>query len=337
MTARLLLAILSFLFLLSADSFSGYATVFLYHRFDDPRYPSTSVSLEDFEKQMEYLKNHHYKVVTVLELIHMMKKGYIPPKTAVITIDDGYKSTMKAFKILKKFKFPFTVFLYTKAVGSYRDFLTKSDIETLKKSGLVTFGNHSYSHFRLSKLKGFKEDQFEDFLKEDLKKSEERFRKLVGYTPKIYAYPYGEYSRLFVKILRKRGYIAAFSQDPGSVGVHSFRYFIPRRAIVGSWSSLSHFKKVLSISPLPVREFSPDIGFCSRRVKIKAKIEDGSYKRCKIYITEIGWLNAFRKQGFVFLKKEISLKSTEGERIGLFCEDKTGTPSEFFWFIIPDW
>ncbi len=110
-----------------------YATVFIYHRFGDNRYPTTSVSMEDFKKQMEFLKKNNYNVVSPDELWQMVKSGRkIPPKTVVITIDDGYRTTMRAFKVLKEYNFPFTVFLYMEAIGRYPDFLTIEEIKKLK-------------------------------------------------------------------------------------------------------------------------------------------------------------------------------------------------------------
>ncbi len=42
----------------------------------------------------------------------------IPPKSAVITIDDGYVSGYAvAWPILKEFGYPFTMFIYTNYVG----------------------------------------------------------------------------------------------------------------------------------------------------------------------------------------------------------------------------
>ena len=130
-----------------------YGVILLYHRFGDIRYPSTSIDLKTFEKQMRYLREHNYNVVSLKKFFQYWKKKNFPPRTVAITVDDGYKSTMEGFKILKKYNFPFTVFLYMKAVDRYPDFLTKKQIQVLKKSGLVSFENHSFSHPHFGKLK----------------------------------------------------------------------------------------------------------------------------------------------------------------------------------------
>ena len=126
--------------LISGEVFGGHATILLYHRFGDDRYPTTSVSMEDFERQMLYLKENGYRVVRLKEIVRLVKEGRdIPEKTVAITIDDGYRSTMKAYEVLKRFGFPFTVFLYMEAVGRYPDFLTLEQIREMEGSGLVDF------------------------------------------------------------------------------------------------------------------------------------------------------------------------------------------------------
>jgi len=78
----------------AAQASSNYATVFIYHRFGDSRYPSTSVSMEDFEKQVRYLKKHGYRFLKVKELYQIVSSGReIPEKSVLITVDDGYRSS----------------------------------------------------------------------------------------------------------------------------------------------------------------------------------------------------------------------------------------------------
>ena len=43
----------------------GYATVLLYHRFDEPRHPSKNVSQEMFRQQLEYLRQENYRVLSM--------------------------------------------------------------------------------------------------------------------------------------------------------------------------------------------------------------------------------------------------------------------------------
>jgi len=148
-------ALICALLILITSGRAQYGTILLYHRFGDDRYPTTSVSLEDFERQMSYLKEEGYRVVPLSRLVDMIRKGKIPPKTVAITIDDGYGTTMKAFAVLRKFGYPFTVFLYMEAVGRYPDFLSVEDLKELMAYGALPFGYYNRQVIDVLKSRGY--------------------------------------------------------------------------------------------------------------------------------------------------------------------------------------
>jgi peptidoglycan/xylan/chitin deacetylase (PgdA/CDA1 family) len=310
----------------------GHATILLYHRFGDQRYPSTSVSMEDFYRQMKFLKENGYRVIPLSRLVEMLeRKEPIPPKTVVITIDDAYRSTMRAFEVLREFGFPFTLFLYMEAVGRYPDFLSLEDLKRLRDYGKVEFENHSYSHRNF----GFDVD-IESFL-EDLEKSEERFLKLFGKKPRFYAFPYGFYNLALIEILRQRGYRAVFTQDPGNVDLHSDLFRLNRQAIVGSWSKMDHFLKKLNRENLPLEELIPGPGFLERNPpeRVGARLKFPSrYGECSLYVSEIGWLRARREGATVYTVLSGPLKRN-WNRIGVRCRNTdTGMWAETFWMVM---
>ncbi len=318
--------------LISTELFAGYATILLYHRFGDDRHPTTSVSLEDFEAQMRYLKEEGYNVIPLSELVSYLKKGRdIPEKTVVITIDDGYRSTMEAFRILRRFGYPFTVFLYMEAVGRYPDFLTYRDIEELKRYGKVEFENHSYSHRAFGLMKDL------DAFVKDLERSERRFERLFGRRPRFYALPFGYYNRQILKALKDRGYEAIFTQDPGNVGAYTDLYRIPRQAIVGSWSRMENFKKKLRREPLPLKGIIPGYGFLRENPpkEIGAQLLfPERYDRCRIYITELGW-KAVPRKGDLVVRRNLPKLRRRWNRVGVKCWNvKKGVWAESFWMVI---
>ena len=80
------------------------AIVLMYHRFEDQRFPSTSISSKNFQNQIKYLKENKFNILPISDLILFFNENYdIPEKSVFITIDDGYKSFYEhAFPILKK-------------------------------------------------------------------------------------------------------------------------------------------------------------------------------------------------------------------------------------------
>ncbi len=336
-TAGLILTL--FILPFSDKAFANYATLLIYHKFDEYRTPSTSIPVEDFERQMRYLKENNYNVISLDKLLwHIENKKPFPEKTVVITIDDGYKSTMKAFQVLKKYNFPFTVFLYMEGVGRYPDYLTKEQLDQLKKYPKVTFGNHSYAHLRFGRLlKKMSKKEFKKFVIEDTEKAEKRFKKLIGYKPVYYAFPYGEYNKIYIEILKKRGYKALFTQDPANVSENISPYLIHRQPIVGNWGDLKHFIRALNTEALDVEYHYPDIGFIDQNPLpyIKAKLKHPEkYKNCEIYVSELGWSWAKEKDGFLVWEDLPELKRDKN-RIGVKCTNKeTGKKAAYFWLIL---
>ncbi len=93
--------------------------VYGYHRFvNQVRRPDTEITPQMFEQQMQELKNRGISVIGMQDFL-AWKRGEknIPPRSAVITFDDGWKSQYEvAWSIMKKFGYPFTLFIYTEGV-----------------------------------------------------------------------------------------------------------------------------------------------------------------------------------------------------------------------------
>src|SRR3989440_3110931 len=93
--------------------------IFCYHRLvDKVRYPGTEITPAAFEAQMKELKDKGVTVISMQDLL-AWKRGEknIPPRCAVITFDDGWKSQYEvAWPILKKFGYPVMMFIYTEGV-----------------------------------------------------------------------------------------------------------------------------------------------------------------------------------------------------------------------------
>src|SRR5881392_176607 len=94
--------------------------IYCYHRLvDKVRYPGTEITPAVFEAQMKELKDRGITVIGLQDLL-AWKRGEknIPPRCAVITFDDGWKSQYEvAWPILKKLGYTFTMFIYTEGVA----------------------------------------------------------------------------------------------------------------------------------------------------------------------------------------------------------------------------
>lgn len=115
--------------------------ILCYHSIDNSgSLISTAPSL--FTKQIEYLKKHHYRVVSLSELLRVLHaREFVSPKTVVMTFDDGYKNNYTyAFPLLKSCGFSATIFLATEYVGQKAGWM-KRDLEAMfRKNSRLSSG-----------------------------------------------------------------------------------------------------------------------------------------------------------------------------------------------------
>jgi peptidoglycan/xylan/chitin deacetylase (PgdA/CDA1 family) len=240
---------------------AGNATILIYHRFGDSRYPTTNVSTEAFSEQMDFLRDNGYTVIPLSSLITLLKnKSRIPAKTVVVSIDDAYASVYEnAWPILKKHGYPFTVFVYTKGVDqNYGDYMNWTQLRELKEQG-VDLQDHSFGHKHLAfRRENMDEIGYRSWISGDLVKSMALFSRELGDTPRFFAIPYGEYNQIVVEEAKALGYEAVLTQDPGAVGSFSDLYYLPRQPILGDeWASMPHFEKILKLADFPVSDLTP--------------------------------------------------------------------------------
>jgi hypothetical protein len=126
--------------------------IFGYHRFvNKVRRPDTEITPEVFETQMKELKDRQISVIGMQDFL-AWKRGTknIPPHSAIITIDDGYKSGYEvAWPILKKYGYPVTMFVYTEGIkpGRYSggESMSWEQLAEMRDAG-VDIQAHSVTH-----------------------------------------------------------------------------------------------------------------------------------------------------------------------------------------------
>ena len=239
----------------SADEHSELsgAVIFAYHRFGENDVPSTNIRLEQFEAHLEELKNGNYNVVSLEEVALMLIEGTpIPDRTISITIDDAYKSVFtEAYPRLKEAGFPFTVFVATDLLdnGGGGRYMTWEQIRQLKTAG-VTIGAHSADHGHLTELT-------DNEISTSLQRSLDSFERELGYTPSLFAYPYGEMSLAVRKIIEEMGFIMAFGQHSGVAESGLDPFFQPRFALNENYGAISRFKLAANALPMGARDIVP--------------------------------------------------------------------------------
>jgi peptidoglycan/xylan/chitin deacetylase (PgdA/CDA1 family) len=276
----------------------GDAHIFVYHRFDDPKRASASTSLEVLRAEFEYFKNNGYKVISLKRLHEALKnRETVDDKWVVLTIDDGYKSFYaNALPLFKEYGYPFALFVYVEATGKgYRDYMTWQEIKEAQKYGEI--GLHSYAHPHLVSLSA-------EEIEKDTLKGAEIFQKQLGYRPRFYAYPYGEYDAKVRSAVASFGFDLILNQNSGAVDNQSDRLDLDRTALTGE----NTLRQKLRIKTLPVAWIAPQSWPEDGKLKtihatIPANVTDLEY-----YVSGYGWHRVKAKEGEVNVTVNLPLK-----------------------------
>ena len=228
------------------------AVVIMYHRFGETRYPSTNVTLEQFEAHLGELKTGGYTVLPLPDIIKALKRGQpLPERTVGISIDDAYLSIYtEAWPRLKAAGFPFTVFVATDPIDQRTpNFMTWVQIREMAEAG-VTVGGHTGSHLHMPKASRQRNLS-------ELARSTKRFQEKLGRTPEIFAYPYGESSLEIQTMAKDTGFIAAFGQHSGAFDDATEMFDLPRFAMNENYAGMARFRLAVNALALPVTDLTP--------------------------------------------------------------------------------
>ncbi|MEM8955861.1 MAG: polysaccharide deacetylase family protein [Verrucomicrobiota bacterium] len=188
-----------------------------YHDFSE-RYSSSNamiIQASKFEEQMQAIADLGIEVVSMSDFL-AWKRGEknIPDPSIVITIDDGWEGTHTyALPILEKFGFPFPVFIYTNYLNIGGRSLSLEQVNDLIAAG-GEIGSHGISHKDMTNRHGMSEEDYEDWLRQELKESAEILRGHFGEgVISVFSYPFGTYSERIMELAREAGYEACVTVD----------------------------------------------------------------------------------------------------------------------------
>lgn len=217
-----------------------------YHDFSETA-PETAMRIRTtkFRMQMEALRQLGITVISLEDFI-AWKKGEldIPQKSALITLDDGWKSVYTdAFPILREFGYPFTLYLYKNYVDGGGKALTSAMIREMAAAG-ATIGSHSVSHPYPATVKSFRKkgpEAYDTYLRKEMGESksflESQFKKKVI----TYAYPGGFHTEEMLALGREFGYTHMFTVIPGKVTRSTPDDTVPRYMILGNYDKIFEF------------------------------------------------------------------------------------------------
>lgn len=233
----------------AADS----AVVFMYHRFDDSRFPTANTRIDQLDAHIAELQSGGYTVWPLPRIVAALKNGQtLPEKTVALSIDDAWMTVYRnAWPRLKAANLPFTLFVVTDETDrGGAEYMSWDQIRELAASGLVTIGSQGASHPHMPALT-------QASVAEDLTRAAQRFQTELGAVPKLFAWPFGEMSNEAEQAVRAAGYDAAFGQHSGPAWFGAPPFFLPRFALNETYGEIERFRLAARTIALPVVEVSP--------------------------------------------------------------------------------
>ena len=222
----------------------------MYHRFEENKYPSTNIRINDFKEHLKIIEENKIKFINPKDFENELKINKSQRKI-LLTIDDGFLSFYEnAWPILRDRKIPFILFVSTREVGAF-NYMTWEQIKQISKEDFVEIGNHSHTHEYLA-------DENNETIKKDIKKSITIFKENLGQNSIFFSYPFGEYSNDFKNIIKSFGFKYAFGQHSGVIDETKDFYELPRYPINEKYGEINRFKSLTKTLPFKYKKIYPE-------------------------------------------------------------------------------
>ena len=222
----------------------------MYHRFEENKYPSTNIRVNDFKKHLEIIEQNGITFINPKNFDEELKNNKKKRKI-LLTIDDGFLSFYEnAWPLLKEKKIPFILFVSTREVGLF-NYMSWDQIREIKKENFVEIGNHSHTHEYLV-------EESSEIIRNDIEKSIEIFKKELGKNSIFFSYPFGEYSKEFKKIIKSLGFKYAFGQHSGVIDDTKDLFELPRFPINEKYGERKRFNSLIRTIPFKYKKIFPE-------------------------------------------------------------------------------
>ena len=188
------------------------------------------VSLEEFERDIDYLSSNGWQTVGIDELIAWSRGELeLPEKAFMLTFDDGFESTLAyAEPVLRSHGYTGVLAVIGSVCEKFSECgehdaelsnLSWEDTAGMARRGTFNIICHTWDMHTLSrrpgcsKRRGESSEQYKAALRQDLGRFiDECEKNSVALKPAI-AYPYGSFCSETLEIIEEMGFAAAFTCD----------------------------------------------------------------------------------------------------------------------------
>lgn len=235
--------------------------ILVYHRFGAAPTDSMTVTTPVFAAHLATLREEGYSVIPLGQLVNFLlgQGPPPPPRSVVITIDDGHRSVYsEAFPLLQQFQVPFTLFLYPSAISRASYALSWDQVRAMQQSGLCDIQSHTYWHPNFNQdRRRMPPGEFERSVTMQLQRSKSRLEEESGHRVELLAWPFGIHDDWLQGQAAEAGYRAAFTLERRPAAEGDNLMALPRYLILDS-DRTAALKRILAHRLLPGKgRYSP--------------------------------------------------------------------------------
>jgi peptidoglycan/xylan/chitin deacetylase (PgdA/CDA1 family) len=241
---------------LSPDSQSGgpMLAILCYHHVDSSIRSAYSVSSAQLNAQLDALEKRGFAFVSPAQVEAFYAKGSpLPPKSALITFDDGNLDVYaNGYPLLRKRGIPFAFYVYPNAVnrGHAIHCVSWDDLREMAANG-VTIGSHSMSHPILTRPpKGVVAlAAYDRWLDREIVGSKAAIERNLGLPVTEFAVPFGAFDRYVYGKIKAAGYSLGLNVH-GAIADSRADPLNLNRVIILSTMSMERFIELCDSPPL---------------------------------------------------------------------------------------
>ena len=204
-----------------------------------------SVPPTDLAAQLAYLADQGYRGVGLEEVAGFLsgrQEEAPPPRSVVLSFDDGYRDNYEAaYPLLKRYGFRATIFVISGLVGR-SGYLTWPQLRQMAADG-ITIGAHTVGHPDLTLLSRADAAM-------EIRESKLALEKELGRPVLFFAYPSGRYNQAVVEMVKAAGYEAAVTVNYGLWHAPENPFTLDRVRVSGG-QSLASLMTSAGLRPAP--------------------------------------------------------------------------------------
>lgn len=233
---------------------NSHLVVLQYHHVADDTPAVTSIKPDDFIEHLNYLADNQFNVVDLPEALQKIRAGEsLADKSVAITFDDGYANLLDvALPELEKRGWPATIFVNPGLLKKHAShYMSWQQLKTWQNKKM-TIANHGWQHdYWVRQPDNMTSSEWQKQVKDSILSTEKAIEAQLGSSPRLVAFPYGEYDNWLTDWLKDNELIG-FGQQSGVIAPYSDFTALPRFPASGNYTNLKTLKVKLNSKALPV-------------------------------------------------------------------------------------